>query len=64
MKESTFEQRLFSFVQEIQAFQYKISSLDHIWEVLFPSQDAKWHYLKGVRYRESYMFMALFDKSY
>jgi hypothetical protein len=57
MKESTLEQRLFSFVQEIQAFQYTISSLDHIWEVLFPLQDTKWHHLRVVRYLESYLFI-------
>ena len=57
VKESTLEQRLYSFVQEIQAFQYTISSLDHIWEVLFPLQDTKWHHLRVVRYLESYLFI-------
>ena len=57
VKESTLDQLLFSFVQEIQAFQYTISSLDHIWDVLFPSQNDKWHHLRIVKYLESYMFV-------
>jgi len=56
-KESTLEQKLFSFVQELQAFQYTISSLDHIWEVLFPLQDAKWRHLRVVKYLQSYFFV-------
>lgn len=57
VKETTLEQRLFSFVQELQAFQYTMSSLDHIWDVLYPSQDTKWHHLRVVKYMESYMFV-------
>jgi len=57
VKESRLDQLLFSFVQEIQAFHYTISSLDHIWDVLFPSQDDKWHHLRIVNYMESYMFV-------
>ena len=57
VKESRLDQLLFSFVQEIQAFHYAISSLDHIWDVLFPSQDDKWHHIRIVKYMESYMFV-------
>ncbi len=55
IKEVPLEQHLFSFVQEIQRFHYTISSLDHLWEVLFPTQDTKWHHLRVVKYLESYM---------
>lgn len=56
-KELTLEQLLFSFVQELQGFHYTMSSLDHIWDVLFPTQDTKWHYLRVVKYLERYMFL-------
>lgn len=57
VKESPLEQRLFSCVQELQAFQNTMSSLDHIWEVLYPTQDTTWHHLRVVKYLESYILL-------
>ena len=52
------DQLWFSFVKEIQAFHYSISSLDRIWEVLFPSRDdTSWHHLRIVNYLESFVFV-------
>jgi hypothetical protein len=56
------EQLLSSFVDEIQTFQYTISSLDHIWNVLFFSQDNKWHHLRIIKYYEKYFFIDISGK--
>lgn len=47
-KEITLEELLFSFVDEIERFQYMINYVDHIWDVLFPTQDNKWNHLRIV----------------
>jgi hypothetical protein len=57
VKEFKPDQLFLSFVDEIQTFQYTISSLDHIWEVLFPSGDDKWHSIRIVKYQESFVFV-------
>jgi hypothetical protein len=57
MKDSNLDQLLLSFVDEIHAFHYTISSLDRIWDVLFPGENDKWHHLRIVKYQERYFFI-------
>lgn len=57
IKDTKHDQLLFSFMEELQAFHYSVSSLDRIWEVLFPSRDDTWHHLKIVNYLESYVLV-------
>ena len=51
------EEVLFGFLKELEAFEYAMESLDHIWNVLFPSENGKWHHLRVVNYKEAYVFI-------
>jgi hypothetical protein len=42
------------FVRELNAFSYALSSLDHVWNVLFPVKGGKWHHLNVNLYKKSY----------
>lgn len=53
----TVEEVLFGFLKELEAFEYAMESLDHIWNVLFPSENGKWHHLRVVNYKEAYVFI-------
>lgn len=53
----TVEEVLFGFLKELEAFEYAMESLDHIWNVLFPSENGKWHHLRVVNYKEAYFFI-------
>lgn len=51
------EEVLFAFLGELEEFEYMTESLDHIWNVLFPTENGKWHYLRVVNYMEGYIFI-------
>lgn len=53
----TVEEVLFGFLKELETFEYAMESLDHIWNVLFPSENGKWHHLRVVNYLEGYVFI-------
>ena len=55
-----FEDQVCQFIQEITCFDYRIESIDHLWDLIFPDQKGKWHHLKIVKYREVY-FIYLLD---
>ncbi len=55
--DGTVEEVLFGFLKELEAFEYAMESLDHIWNVLFPSENGKWHHLRVVNYKEAYFFI-------
>ncbi len=42
---------------ELETFEYSMDSLNHIWNVLFPTEHEKWYYLRVVNYLESYVFI-------
>lgn len=55
-----FEDQIYGFIQEITCFDYRIESIDHLWEIVFPDQGGKWHHIKIVKYHEVY-FVYLVD---
>ena len=44
----------FDFVQKLGDFSYELSSLDHVWDVLFPDQVKKWHHLHVNKYKHAF----------
>lgn len=46
-----FEKNIYSFTKEIEKFEYRMDSLDHLWDILFPDQKNKWHKLRITKYK-------------
>jgi hypothetical protein len=44
----------FDFVRKLGDFSYGLSSLDHVWDVLFPDQAKKWHHLHVNKYKHTF----------
>ena len=42
------------FVKGLSDFSYELSSLDHVWEILFPDKTGKWNHLHVNRYRHTF----------
>jgi hypothetical protein len=40
-----FEDVAYAFVRELQTFAYRLSSIDHVWDLLFPDKNEKWNHL-------------------
>ena len=43
-----------TFVKELTDFSYELSGLDRIWNILFPDQVDRWHYLHVNKYKNSF----------
>ena len=56
-----------AFVDELGAFAYELSSLDFVWNVLFPGPKGTWHRLHVNKYQQTYlvetirMFLAIHE---
>jgi len=50
-----------AFLQELAHFDYGLSSIDHIWNVLFPYAKDKWTHIHINKYRDAY-FISQFDE--
>jgi len=50
-----------AFLQELAHFDYGLSSIDHIWNILFPYAKDKWTHLHINKYRGAY-FISQFDE--
>ncbi len=44
----------FAFVKELSDFSYDLSSLDHVWNILFPDKGEKWNHLHVNKYEKTY----------
>ena len=49
-------QLLSLFVDEIETFHYSLNGLDLVWDVLFPTSNERWHFLRIVKYQGTYYF--------
>ncbi len=47
-----FEINVYAFLQELRLFDYNIESIDRIWDVIFPDQKDKYHYIRISKYHE------------
>ncbi len=43
-----------AFVRELETFEYGLSCLDHVWDVIFPDKTGKWHRLHVNKYQETF----------
>ena len=44
----------FTLVKELTDFSYELSGLDRVWNILFPDQVDRWHYLHVNKYKNSF----------
>ena len=58
----TFQDCIDAFLQELSHFDYGLSSIDHIWNILFPYARDKWTHIHINRYRQVY-FISQFTES-
>ena len=45
---------IFAFVKELDAFTYELSVSDHVWNILFPDEDEKWHHIHVNKYKRTF----------
>lgn len=45
---------VFALVKELGDFSYELSSLDHVWNILFPDKGEKWHHLHVNKYKHTF----------
>lgn len=38
--------RFFSFLKELERFEYALSCLDHIWNLYFPDRSGRWNHVQ------------------
>ncbi|MCP4693192.1 MAG: hypothetical protein GY859_34440 [Desulfobacterales bacterium] len=50
----TLKSSTFAFTRELRDFSYTLSSLDHVWNILFPDQEKKWRYLHVNKYMQTF----------
>lgn len=49
-----FKNNIFTFINELNQFDYEISYKDRIWRLIFPDKKNKWHYFHITKYNETY----------
>jgi hypothetical protein len=49
-----FQENIFDFVKELSNFNYELSCVDKIWNLIFPDQKSKWHHLHVTKYKQTY----------
>jgi len=54
------EKAVYSFVQELEGFQYSLSGPDRVWNVLCPVTLDKWQHVHVMKYKETF-FVSLID---
>ncbi len=54
---------IFTFVGELDAFSYKLSVLDRVWNILFPDDEGKWQHLHVTKYKRTYYITAVAGNS-
>ncbi len=52
-----------SFLQELDHFDYGLSSIDHVWNVLFPYAKDKWTPIHINKYRKAYFISHLDEQN-
>lgn len=55
-----FENNIYLLLKELMKFNYRLESIDHIWDIIFPDKKNKWHHLKVTKYHEVF-YIALMD---
>ena len=45
---------IFALVKELSEFSYELSSLDRVWNILFPDKGKKWHHLHVNKYKHTF----------
>lgn len=54
---TNFEENVFCFIEELQQFDYRIDSIDLIWEVIFPHSTGKrttYYYIGVTKYKDTF----------
>lgn len=50
----TFETNVYAFIKELRGFEYRLSSVDHVWDFIFLDKKEKFHHVIINKYRETY----------
>lgn len=58
-----FESNVYALIKELKKFDYKTSSIDHIWDVIFPDKKDKWHHVRITQYHDVYYIFLIDDDS-
>lgn len=47
-----FEENVFAFIEALDDFQYRLESVDHIWDVIYPDKKERYFHLRVTKYRD------------
>ena len=50
----TFEETVYAFLEELGCFDYDMSSIDRVLQLIFPDRGDKWHYVQVIRYQDTF----------
>lgn len=59
VKDMDFENNVYSLIKELNQFDYRIESIDHIWEVIFPDQKNNYHHIRVTKYHEVFYIIPI-----
>lgn len=54
MKNDKLTALTFDFVKKLDGFSFEVSSMDHVWNILFPAKGDKWHHLCVTMYSDTF----------
>ncbi|MGD9159742.1 MAG: hypothetical protein PVG39_15110 [Desulfobacteraceae bacterium] len=58
-----FEESIYTFLKILKNYDYEISVLDQIWELIFPDNKSRWSHLRVTRYKKVYYLYHIDGKS-
>lgn len=58
-----FEESIYTFLKALKNYDYEISVLDQIWELIFPDNKSRWNHLRVTKYKKVYYLFHIDGKS-
>ena len=62
-KTMKYEDAIYSLIKMLKDYDYDISGLDRIWEIIFPDNKSQWNHLKVIQYKKVYYIYHIDGKS-
>lgn len=47
-----FQENIYIFIEELRQYEHRIEGIDFVWDILFPDQKDKYHYLRVTKFHE------------
>ena len=51
-----FVDTVYDFLRDLKQFDYDISNIDHLWDIIFPDSEGTWNHIHVTLYRKEFYF--------